>query len=113
MNPVRCVADTDFDFSSVRLRSEIALLVLFGCVCVASAAPQQRAAQSIVIILSVIDDKSQPVPQALIEIRSRGQLLASELTDADGKATATLQAWHSLQLTLANKVIWRQTLSWR
>ncbi len=59
MNPVRCVADTDFGFSSVRLRSEMALLVLFGCVCVVSAALQKREAQSIVIVLSV-DQQQRP-----------------------------------------------------
>ena len=64
MNQGRYVADTDFGFSSVRLRSEMALLVLFGCVCLASAAPQQPAAQSIVIVLSVINDKSQAIPHA-------------------------------------------------
>ena len=103
MNPVQYVADTDLGVSSVRLRSEMALFVLFGCICVASAAPQQRATQSIVIVLSVIDDKSQPVAQARIEIHAHGQLLASGLTDAAGRATATLQEWPSLQLTVSKQ----------
>lgn len=103
MNPVQDVADTDFGFSSVSLRSQMALLVLFGCVCVASAAPQQRAVQSIVIVLSMIDDKSQPVPQARIEIHAHGQVLASALTDAAGRTTATLQEWPSLQVTVSKQ----------
>ena len=103
MNQVRHVADADFGFSSVCLRSEMALLVLFGCVCVASAAPQQRATQSIVIVLSVIDEKSQSIPQARIEIRAQGQLLATALTDAAGRATTTLQTRASLQLTVSKQ----------
>ena len=103
MNQVRYVADADFGFSSVCLLSELVLLVLFGCVCAASAVPQQRAAQSIVIVLSVIDDKSQPVPQARIEIHAQGQLLASALTDAAGRATATVQEWPSLHLTVSKE----------
>ena len=58
--------------TSVYLRSEMSLLVLFACVCLASAAPQQRATRSIVIDLSVVDDKAQAVPQARIEIRAQG-----------------------------------------
>jgi len=46
MNPVQYVADTDFGFTSVCLRFEMALLVLFALVCLASAAPQQQAARS-------------------------------------------------------------------
>lgn len=103
MNPVQDVADTDFGFSAVSLCSQMALLVLFGCVCVASAAPQQRAVQSIVIVLSVIDDKSQPVPQARIEIHAHGQLLTSALTDAAGRTTATLQEWPNLQVTVSKQ----------
>jgi hypothetical protein len=103
MNPVQYVADTDFGFTSVWLRSEMALLVLFGWVCLASAAPQQRAAQSIVIVLSVVDDKSQAVPEARIEIRAQGQLLATKLTDAAGRATATLPGQTSLQLTVSKQ----------
>ena len=103
MNPVQYVADTDLGVSSVRLRSEMALLVLFGCICVASAAPQQRAAQSIVIALSVIDDKSQAVPQAHIEIRAQGQLLATGSTDSGGRATTTLQTRANLQLTVSKQ----------
>jgi len=100
MNPVQYAADTDFGFTSVYLRSEMALLVLFACVCLASAAPQQRATRSIVIDLSVVDDKAQAVPQARIEIRAQGQLLATELTDAAGRAKATLQGRAILQLTV-------------
>ncbi len=104
MNPVRCVADIDFGVSSVRLRAEIALLVLFGCVCVPSAAAQQRVASSIVIVLSVVDDKAQAVPQAHIEIRAQGQLVATELTDAAGRATTSLQGrGTSLQLTVSKQ----------
>jgi hypothetical protein len=103
MNPVQCVADIDFGISSLRLRSEIALLFLFGCVCVASATPQQRAAERVVIVFSVIDDKSQPVPQARIEIHAQGQLLATALTDAAGRATATLPESPSLQLTVSKQ----------
>ena len=103
MNQVRHVADADFGFSSVSLRSEMALLVLFGCACVASAAPQQRATQSIVIVLSVIDEKSQSIPQARIEIHAQGQLLATAVTDAAGRATTTLQTRASLQLTVSKQ----------
>jgi hypothetical protein len=103
MNPVQYVADTDFGFTSVWLRSEMALLVLFGWVCLASAVPQQRAAQSIVIVLSVVDDKSQAVPEARIEICAQGQLLATKLTDAAGRATATLPGQTSLQLTVSKQ----------
>jgi len=103
MNQVRCVADTHFGFSSVRLRSEMALLVLFGCVCLASVAAQQRAAQSIVIVLSVIDAKSQAIPQARIEIRAQGQLLATALTNAAGRATSTLQQFPSLKITVSKE----------
>jgi hypothetical protein len=62
MNPVPYVADTDFGFTSVWLRSQMSLLVLVAFVCPASATPQQRAAQSTVIVLSVVDDKSQAIP---------------------------------------------------
>ena len=103
MNPVQYVADTDFGFTSVCRRSEMALLVLFAFVCLASATPQQQATDSIVIDLSVVDDKAQAVPQARIEIRAQGQLLATELTDAAGRATATLQEWPSLQLTVSKQ----------
>jgi hypothetical protein len=103
MNPVQYVADADSNVTSIRLRSEIVLLVLFGCVCLGSAASQQRAAQSIVIVLSVVDDKSQAVPQARIEIRAHEELLATELTDDAGKATATLQGRASLQLTVSKQ----------
>jgi len=103
MNQVRHVADADFGFSSVSLRSEMALLVLFGCVCVASAAPQQRATQSIVIVLSVIDEQSQSIPQARIEIHAQGQLLATAVTDAAGRATTTLQTRATLQLTVSKQ----------
>jgi len=81
----------------------MALLVLFACVCLASAAPQQQAARSIDIDLSVVDDKAQAVPQARIEIRAQGQLLATVLTDAAGRATATLQGRGSLQLTVSKQ----------
>jgi len=91
-------------FTPVCLRLETALLVLLVCVCLASAAPQQQAAGSIVIDLSVIDDKGQAVPKARIEIRDQGQLLATELTDAAGRATtATLQGRDSLQLTVSKQ----------
>ena len=103
MNPVQYVADADLGFTSVWLRSEMVLLVLFGCVCLGSAAAQRRATQSIVIVLSVVDDKSQAVPQARIEIRAEGQLLATELTDAAGRATATLQGPAGLQLTVSKQ----------
>ena len=103
MNPVQHVAETDFGFSSVPLRSEMALLVLFGCICLASAAAQHGAVQSVVIVLSVIDDKSQAVPQAQIEIRAQGKLLATALTDAAGSATATLQECPSLELTVSKQ----------
>ncbi len=101
MNPVQHVADADSSSTSVCLRAEMALLVLFGCVCLGSAAAQQRAPQSIVIVLAVIDDKSQAVPQARIEIRAHEELLATAWTDAAGKATATLQRRASLQLTVS------------
>ena len=97
MNPLQYVADTDFDFTSVCL-----LLVLFGCVCLGSAVAQQRN-QSIVIVLSVVDDKSQAVPEARIEIRAEGQILASKATDASGRATVNLQGWDSLQLTVSKQ----------
>ena len=102
MNPVQYVADTDFGFPAVCLRSGMALLVLFGCICLASAAPQPRT-PSILIVLSVIDDKSQAVPQARIEIRAQGQLLATALTDAAGRATTILQTQASLQLTVSKQ----------
>ncbi|MGB8060264.1 MAG: TonB-dependent receptor plug domain-containing protein [Candidatus Sulfotelmatobacter sp.] len=69
----------------------------------ASATPQQRATPSIVIVLSVIDDKSEAVPQAQIQIHAQGQLLATALTDAAGRATATLQGHASLQLTVSKQ----------
>ncbi|MFY9909194.1 MAG: hypothetical protein WAK56_05100, partial [Candidatus Sulfotelmatobacter sp.] len=103
MNPLQHVAETDFGFSSVPLRSEMALLVLFGCICLASAAAQHGAVQSVVIVLSVVDDKSQAVPQAQIEIRAQGKLLATALTDAAGSATATLQECPSLELTVSKQ----------
>ncbi|MGA2855920.1 MAG: hypothetical protein ABSE40_03575 [Candidatus Sulfotelmatobacter sp.] len=103
MNPVQYVADTDFGFSSVRLRFEMALLVLFGCVCLASATPQQQASRSVVIDLSVVDDKGQAVAQARVEIRAQGQLLATALTDAAGRATATLQGQPGLHLTVSKQ----------
>ncbi len=103
MNQVRYVADTDFVPSSVRLRCQMALFILFGCACLASATPQQRANHSIVIVLSVVDDKSQAVPQAQIEIHAHGQLLATLLTDAAGKATATLQQWPGLVMTVSKQ----------
>jgi hypothetical protein len=103
MNSLPNVADTDFGMPSVCHRSETALLVLFACVCLASAAPQQRAGHSIVINLSVVDDKAHAVPQARIEIRAQGQLLATALTDAAGRATATLQGWAGLQLTVSKQ----------
>ncbi|MGA8442137.1 MAG: hypothetical protein WB762_23805 [Candidatus Sulfotelmatobacter sp.] len=81
----------------------MALLVLVAFVCLASATPQQQAARSIVIDLSVVDDKAQAVPQARIEIRAQGQLLATELTDAAGRATATLQEWPSLEMTVSKQ----------
>lgn len=94
---------TDFGFTSVCLRSEMALWVLFAFVCLASAAPQQQAARSIVIDLSVVDDKGQAVPQARIEIRAQGELLATEVTDTAGKTTATFQRRDSLQLTVSKQ----------
>jgi len=103
MNPLQPVAETDFGFSSVPLRSEMALLVLFGCICLASAAAQHGAVQSVIIVLSVVDDKSQAVPQAQIEIRAQGKLLATALTDAAGRATATLQECPSLELTVSKQ----------
>ncbi len=103
MNPVQYVADTDFGFSSVRLRFEMALLVLFGCVCLASATPQQPASRSVVIDLSVVDDKGQAVAQARVEIRAQGQLLATALTDAAGRATAALQGQPGLHLTVSKQ----------
>ncbi len=103
MNPLRYLADADSAFTSLRLRSEIVLLVLFGCVCLGSAASQQGAVQSIVIILSVVDDKSQAVPQARIEIRAHEELLATAWTDAGGKARATLQRRTSLQLIVSKQ----------
>ena len=89
--------------ASVCLRSEMAILFLFAFVCLASAASQQQAARSIVMDLSVVDDKGQAVPQARIEIRAQGQLLATELTDAAGRTTATLQRRDSLQLTVSKQ----------
>jgi hypothetical protein len=55
MNPVPYVPDTDFGFTSVWLRSQMSLLVLVAFVCLASETPQQRAGQSIVIVLSVVN----------------------------------------------------------
>src|SRR5271157_1618660 len=91
MNSVRCVADNRLRIAPVCLRFEMALLVLFAFVCLASAAPQQQATRSIVIDLSVVDDKGQAVPQARIEISAQGQLLAVELSDAAGRTATTLQ----------------------
>jgi len=102
MNSLQYVSDTGF-IASVCLRSEMAILVLFAFVCLASAASQQPAARSIVMDLSVVDDKGQAVPQARIEIRAQGQLLATELTDAAGRTTATLQRRDSLQLTVSKQ----------
>jgi len=81
----------------------MALLVLFGCVCLASATPQQQASRSVVIDLSVVDDKGQAVAQARVEIRAQGQLLATALTDAAGRATATLQGQPGLHLTVSKQ----------
>ena len=103
MSPVQYVADADFGFTSVCLRSEMALLVLFAFVCLASATPEQQAGGSIVVDLSVVDDKGHAVPQARIEIRAQGQLLATELTNAAGRATATLQGRASLELTVSKQ----------
>jgi len=103
MNSVQYVADTGLSVASVCLRSEMVLLVLFAFVCLALAAPQQRAARSIVIDLSVVDDKGQAIPQARIEISAQGHLLATELTDTAGKTTATLQRRNSLQLTVSKQ----------
>lgn len=103
MNPLQYVANADSALTSIRLRSEIVLLVLFGCVCFGAAASQQGAAQSIVIILSVVDDKSQAVPHARIEIRAHEELLATAWTDAGGKARATLQRRTSLQLIVSKQ----------
>jgi hypothetical protein len=100
MNSVRYVADTRLSIASVCLRFEMALFVLLAFVCLASAAPQQQAVRSIVIDLSVVDDKGRAVAQARIEIRAQGQLLATELTDTAGRAKATLQGRDSLQLTV-------------
>jgi len=100
MNSLQNVADADFGIASVCHRSETALLVLFACVCLASAAPQQPTAHSIVMDLLVVDDKGQAVPQAGIEIRAQGQLIAGALTDSAGRTTITLEQRHSLQLTV-------------
>jgi len=81
----------------------MALLVMFAFVCLASATPQQRAVRSIVIDLSVVDDKGQAVPQARIEISAEGQLVVVELSDAAGRTTTTLQRAGSLQLTVSKQ----------
>lgn len=72
------------------------------CLC-GIGGPATASSQSIVIVLSVIDDKSQPVPQARIEIHAHGQLLTSALTDAAGRTTATLQEWPNLQVTVSKQ----------
>lgn len=103
MNPVRYVADADSSFTRLGLRSATVFLVLFGCVSLPSAARQPQAALSVVIDFSVVDDKEHAVPQAQIEIRAQGQVLATRLTDAGGRATATLPARVSLQLAVTKQ----------
>ena len=103
MSSVGCVADNRLRIASVCLRFEMALLAMFAFVCLASATPEQQAARSMVIDLSVVDDKGQAIPQARIEISAQGQLLAVELSDAAGRATTTLQQRGSLQLTISKQ----------
>ena len=103
MNSVRCVADNRLSIVPVCQRFEMALLVMFALVCLASAAAQQRATHSIVIDWSVVDDKGQAVPQARIEISAEGQLVVVELSDAAGRTTTTLQRAGSLQLTVSKQ----------
>lgn len=93
----------DFGIASAPVRFKMTLLVLFVFVCLASAAPQQQATRSMVIDLSVVDDKGQAVPEAQIEIRAQGQILATELTNTAGKATATLPGRDSLDLTVTKQ----------
>jgi hypothetical protein len=103
MNSSQYAVDTDFGIAPVCHRTSRAILVLFACVCLASAAPQQPTGHSIVIDFSVVDDKGQAVPQARIEIRAEGQPLATELTDSTGRTRTTLEQRHSLQLTVSKE----------
>lgn len=103
MNPVQDAADADSNLGPLWLRSAAVLLVLFACVSLRSAAQLQPAARTVIIGLSVVDDKGQAVPQAGIEIRAQGQVLATRLTDTGGRATATLPGRASLELTVTKQ----------
>jgi len=55
------------------------------------------------IRLSVVDDKNQPVAQAVVEIRRQGQVLASASTDAGGRASLTISSPGSCVLNVSQK----------
>ena len=103
MNSLQNVADADFGMASACHRPAMALFALFACVGLAAAAPQAATAHSMVMDLLVVDDKGQAVPQAQIEIRAPGQVLATGLTDSAGKSAITLEQRHSLQLTVSKQ----------
>src|ERR1039458_2575 len=62
-----------------------------------ASAPSDPRAYS--INLSVIDENNQPVPDAMVEIRSSGALISTSTTSATGKVTLSLNgASYSLRV---------------
>jgi hypothetical protein len=100
---VQYAVDTDFGFTSVWLCSEMVLLVLLGWFVWDRRLRNGEQPNRSSSFCQVVDDKSQAVPQARIETRAEGQLLATELTDAAGGTTATMQGPAGLQLTVSKQ----------
>src|ERR1017187_3742604 len=66
-----------------------------------ASAPSDPRAYS--INLSVIDENNQPVPDAMVEIRSSGALISTCATSATGKVTLSLDGAASYLLRVQKK----------
>jgi Carboxypeptidase regulatory-like domain/TonB-dependent Receptor Plug Domain len=86
--------------------SLLKVLVLLGgmatlCGFLWASGPSDVATYS--INLSVIDEKSQPVPNATVEVRSNDGLVSTTTTNAAGKVTLTVSAFGSYSLSVQKK----------
>ena len=82
------------------IRKSLVLLACLAPLCGLVWASPSDDVPAYSVNLSVIDEKNQPVPEAMVEVRFNGDLIATSTTSPAGKATLPLKAAGSYSLTI-------------
>lgn len=102
LNRRRTQPRTASDVSLLVVRAAVVLLA-FAVLSSTGWAADSGGSQSITINFSVLDEKNQPVPDALVQIRLNDQPLASTQTDAYGNGSIAVSSAGSYGLNVSKK----------